>query len=242
MRNRVVLIVAAATLVVVGLALAYSGSAEEAHTNQSFSDLSAAEIVRHAIDATANLKAVHLRTTADTASTHLDFDLRRTADGTCFGRVRVNSRTATVIFAEKYTYVRADATFWRYVNQQLRGDDFGLRMARNPSLWGRVQTGRLYLQFCDVRQAASFHGFGPGLRPDLHAGVVHTDPDGRRVVKVLGMDGKQTFTVSADEPHYVLEIGLFSGRTVLSEFGEPAEVTIPTEDEYLAYDDLEVAL
>jgi hypothetical protein len=200
-------------------------------TSGPFGSLSPDEIVNQAITATAKVKTLRFQTTGD-AKNHLVFDLRRAANGTCFGQITVRAGTISAILTADHTYYRGSAEFWR----KLKFPDLSAEMARTPWIWARVPSNRTYRGFCDVKQLPSSVGVFPNLFSRLQVGAVHYGNDNRTVVDLTGDDSAWSVTVDANKPHYLLELRCFDTVAELSEFGEPASVTLPTEGEYVAFD------
>jgi hypothetical protein len=223
-----------------------SGTRRDPGRSSSLAGMSPAEIISRAIKATDALATVRSRTTIDTDTRHMVFDLRRAADGTCFGELTFGTQTLTVILTEDHAFVRASEAYWRAFNGQLRGDDFGLRMAEQPSRWARLQTVDAYRPYCDPSDLAENSMLVPTLFDDGRTGAAHKDSDGRTVVEVTAGHGSPVATVASGRPSYLLEFRVETTRTtqvtVFSEFGEPAEVEVPDEGQFVPYDDLVVLL
>jgi len=235
------IVVAAALLATAGLALAVLGSrsdhdsgaaASPSPTVLPLTGLPAEEVMNRALAATAEVSTLHIRTTADTSSTHLVFDLRRTANGDCYGQITFDAGTVSAILTEDHTYVRGSATFWRKIDVP----DVSSEMAMSPGLWARTPRNDTYRGFCDVNELPNLVGLHPVVFDELRAGPARFGRDGRTVVDLTGRDSMWKVTVDAKAPHYLLDLRAFGAHAELSEFNQATSVRIPTSDEYVAFD------
>lgn len=237
MRSRRVATVACA---IAGLVLVVAGCGPAAHVvvagerlaTKPLSELSGGQIMDRALNVTAKAETLRIRTTFGTSRSSLVFDLRRTPNGDCFGQVTENAQTMSAIFTEDHVYIRASAAVWR---------DSGVpalarEMTRNPRLWARGPSDELYRGLCDVEKLPESVGLFPSSYDDLRAGPSHYGRESRIVVDLTSDNTEFKVTVAKEAPNYLVEIRSFgSTHAVLSEFGEPASVRIPTDDEVVAF-------
>lgn len=208
-----------------------SGASAEA---RAFADRPAEEVVRAALHATTDLRAVRLRGYITTAGNRIRFDLRTDRAGDCAGTMTVGPGTAAVVATAEATFLRGNEAFWR--------DQAGPKAAAVQELlenrWARTAPTEDLAKLCTVHR-----GFLDALQRAVPADLGNdglTRVAGTDAVKVAvrSPEGGYRLYVEAESPHRVRKVVRTAqgeaAEVTLADFDDRRPVRVPGPGEYVA--------
>ncbi len=214
--------------------LAGCGGDGDSDSGDTLEGLSGEEVREASIEDMLNVTSMHIKAdilAAGEASTHLDLALD--SDGRCTGTWAIGEAAAEIRSDGEYVYLLGDEAFWAATT----GGEAGAAqtMEQLGEKWARLsaeETGDI----CSLDDLLGGLTTTKGASIELGDVVEH---DGRKALEVVTTDaeGVQSNGLIAWEgEHHMLEVrrdGDEGGNFKLSAFGEPVDVTLPAEGEFV---------